>query len=82
MKGVCLMGYEEILRERLQKGNAEFRRLSKEHSLLDKIVHQMLKRRVLTPKEELNRRRLQVEKLQTKDRMEAIVREERKTMTP
>lgn len=75
------MRNEEIVRERLQKGNAEFRRLSKEHLLLDRIIHQMFKRKVLTPKEDLHRRHLQVEKLRTKDRMEAIVREERRTMT-
>ncbi len=70
---------DESVRERLRREHQEFRKLFDEHHRLDKEIKEIVRRRVLTPEEELKRKQLQVEKLHTKDRMEAILREHRRT---
>lgn len=70
---------DESLRERLQREHQEFRKLFDEHHRLDDEIKEMIRRKILTPEEELKRKQLQVEKLHTKDRMEAILREHRST---
>lgn len=69
---------DESLRERLRREHPKFRKLFDEHHRLDEEIKEMIRRRILTPEEELKRKQLQVEKLHTKDRMEAILREHRK----
>jgi uncharacterized protein YdcH (DUF465 family) len=73
---------EESLREQLRREHPEFRKLFDEHHRLDEELKEMIRRRVLTPEDEVRRKQLQVEKLHTKDRMEAILREHRKMAAP
>jgi uncharacterized protein len=72
------MNDDGILKEQLRTKHPEFRRLLNQHLRLDEQIKQMLRRKVLTPIEELQRKQLQVEKLHTKDQMEAILREHRR----
>lgn len=69
---------DESVRERLRKEHEEFRKLFDEHHRLDEEIRGIVRRRILTPEEELKRKQLQIEKLHTKDRMEAILREHRR----
>jgi hypothetical protein len=68
------------LRERLRKKNIEFRKLEARHMHLEQELERLLRKRALTPREELRKKQIQVEKLHTKDRMEALVRDYRRTV--
>lgn len=76
------MNDDDTLKEQLREKYPDFRRLFNQHLHLDEQIKQMLRRKVLTPIEELQRKQLQVEKLHTKDRMEAILREHRRIGAP
>lgn len=70
---------DESLKEQLCREHPEFQRFSKRHHKLDDQINRMLRRKkVLTPVEELQCKQLQIEKLHTKDRIEAIMREHRR----
>ena len=69
---------DKTLKDQLRIEYPEFRRLFDQHVHLDEQIKRMLRRKVLTPGEELQRKQLQVEKLHTKDQMEAILREHRR----
>lgn len=71
------MKENEII-EILKKENEEFRRLSEEHRNLDILLSEMDNRRYLTPDEEIERKKIQKQKLLKKDRMAALVREYKK----
>lgn len=71
------MKESEII-EILKKENEEFRRLSEEHRNLDMLLSEMDNRRYLTPEEEIERKKIQKQKLLKKDRMAALVREYKK----
>lgn len=71
------MKESEII-EILKKENEEFRRLSEEHRNLDMLLAEMDNRRYLTPDEEIERKKIQKQKLLKKDRMAALVREYKK----
>ncbi len=71
------MKESEII-EILKKENEEFRRLSEEHRNLDILLSEMDNRRYLTPDEEIERKKIQKQKLLKKDRMAALVREYKK----
>jgi [ribosomal protein S18]-alanine N-acetyltransferase len=77
-KEVRRMNEDDTLKEQLRIKHPEFRRLFNQHLRLDEQIKQMFQRKVLTPVEELQRKQLQVEKLHTKDQMEAILREHRR----
>ncbi|RJQ50124.1 MAG: DUF465 domain-containing protein [Nitrospiraceae bacterium] len=59
----------------LKKENEEYRKTEEEHRKLDKTLEEMLKKRYLTPEEELEKKKLQKKKLQLKDRLAQLVRE-------
>ena len=65
------------LKEELRQSNREFRKLEGEHHRLDEELKEMVRRKTLTPKEEIHKKRIQVEKLHTKDRIEALLRRHR-----
>lgn len=71
------MKEHEII-EVLKKENEEFKKLSKEHRKLDTKLAKIDSRRYLTPDEEIERKRIQKEKLLKKDMMAAMVREYKK----
>ena len=63
----------------LIKENDEFRKLNDEHRSLDDLLVDIDRKRYLTPEEEIERKRIQKQKLLRKDRMAAIVREYKKS---
>ncbi|NWF76589.1 MAG: DUF465 domain-containing protein [Nitrospirae bacterium] len=72
------MKENEII-ELLKKENEEFKKLSEEHRNLDMLLADIDSRRYLTPDEEMERKRIQKQKLQKKDRMAELVREYKKS---
>jgi len=68
------MREEEII-EILKKENEEFRKLYEEHRQLDSILDEMNKKPYLTPEEEIEKKRMQKEKLYKKDKMAEMIRQ-------
>jgi len=66
------------VREALRQRNSEFQRLEEEHHRLEKELNALIRRKTLTPQEELHKKQIQVEKLHLKDHMEAILRDYQK----
>ena len=61
--------------EILRKENEEYKKLYEEHKQLDHILADMDKNKYLTPEEELERKKIQKQKLLKKDRMAELIRE-------
>lgn len=59
--------------------NDEFRKIEEEHRKLDKDLDEMNKKRYLMPDEEVEKKRMQKQKLQYKDRMAQLIREHSKS---
>jgi uncharacterized protein YdcH (DUF465 family) len=66
---------EQEIVEFLKKENEEFRKLNEEHRDLDGLLVEIDSKRYLTPEEEIERKRIQKQKLLKKDRMAELVRE-------
>ncbi len=58
----------------LRKENYHFRTLEKMHTQLEESLEGMNRRKVLSPREELQKKTYQKEKLAAKDSMEKIIR--------
>jgi uncharacterized protein len=71
---------EQEIAELLKKENEEFRKLNEEHRGLDVQLAEIDNKRYLTPEEELERKKIQKQKLLKKDRMAEIVREYKKSI--
>jgi len=69
---------EQEIVELLKKESDEFRKLSEEHRSLDTILAEIDNKRYLTAEEEVERKKIQKQKLMKKDRMAAIVRDFKK----
>jgi uncharacterized protein YdcH (DUF465 family) len=69
---------EQEIVELLKKESDEFRKLSEEHRSLDTVLAEIDSKRYLTPEEEVERKKIQKQKLMKKDRMAAIVRDFKK----
>jgi uncharacterized protein YdcH (DUF465 family) len=65
---------EEAIVEQLRQTNTEFRELEASHHRLDLELNELQKRHVLTPTEELEKKRIQKEKLAKKDRLAELIR--------
>jgi len=65
---------EDAIAEQLRQSNTEFRELEASHHRLDLELNELQKRHVLTPAEELEKRRIQKEKLAKKDRLAELIR--------
>jgi len=65
---------EEAIVEQLRQTNTEFRELEASHHRLDVELNELQKRHVLTPTEELEKKRIQKEKLAKKDRLAELIR--------
>ncbi len=65
---------EEMIAERLRQSSHEFRELEESHHRLDAELNELQKRHVLTPAEEVVKKRLQKEKLAKKDRLAELIR--------
>lgn len=72
---------EQEVVERLKKENEEFKRLSEEHRNLDGLLAEIDNKRYLTPEEEVERKKIQKQKLLKKDRMAALVRAYKKSQS-
>ena len=67
------MEINPTLLEKVKQENHEFGKLYREHSSLKRKVNSLNKMKVLTPGQELERKKHQKEKLSLKDRMEEIL---------
>ena len=67
--------------EHLKKENEEFRKLSEEHRNLDVLLAEIDSKRYLTAEEEFERKKIQKQKLQKKDKMAEFVRQYKKSKT-
>lgn len=72
------MKEREII-EKLLKENEEFKKVSEEHHQLDGLLTEIDKKVYLTPEEEIERKKLQKQKLAKKDRMAEMIRDFRQT---
>ena len=63
------------LLEKVQKENEEFRGLYKEHYTLKQKVEELNKMKIITPQQEIEKKKHQKQKLSLKDRMEEILNE-------
>ena len=63
------------LLEKVQKENEEFRGLYKEHTTLKQKVEEFNKMKLITPQQEIEKKKHQKQKLSLKDRMEEILSE-------
>jgi uncharacterized protein YdcH (DUF465 family) len=70
---------EREIVEFLKQGNDEFKKLSEEHRSLDVLLAEIDSKRYLTPEEEVERKKLQKQKLLKKDRMAELVRDYKKS---
>ena len=70
---------EKEIQEILRQENEEFKRLYQEHRELDTHLMDMSRKPYLTPDEELEKKRMQKEKLLKKDRMAELIREYKKS---
>jgi hypothetical protein len=65
---------DDAIVEQLRQSNTEFRELEASHHRLDLELGELQKRHVLTPAEELEKKRIQKEKLAKKDRLAELIR--------
>lgn len=65
---------EQEIVEKLLKENEEFRKVSEEHHTLDGVLAEMDKKVYLTPEEEIERKKLQKQKLLKKDALAEMIR--------
>ncbi|HDH05729.1 MAG TPA: DUF465 domain-containing protein [Nitrospirae bacterium] len=59
----------------LRNENEEYKNLEEEHKRLEQSLKEMNKKKYLTPDDEIERKKIQKQKLQYKDRMARLVRE-------
>lgn len=65
---------EDAIIEELRHTNTEFRELEESHHRLDLELNELQRRHVLTPNEEIEKKRIQKEKLVKKDKLAELVR--------
>jgi uncharacterized protein YdcH (DUF465 family) len=65
---------DDAIMEQLRQANPEFRELEVSHHRLDLELNDLQKRHVLTPAEELEKKRIQKEKLVKKDKLAELIR--------
>jgi uncharacterized protein YdcH (DUF465 family) len=70
---------EQQIVERLKEENEEFKRLSEEHRSLDTLLAEIDSKRYLTPEEEVERKKIQKQKLLKKDKMAELIRKYKKS---
>jgi uncharacterized protein len=67
------MDINPALLEKVSKENTEFRELYEEHTNLKQKVEALNKKKLITPEQELEKKKHQKQKLSLKDRMEKIL---------
>jgi hypothetical protein len=73
-EGVSHMKETEII-NLLRNQSEEFRKLEEEHRKLDQTLEEINKKKYLTTEEEIEKKKIQKQKLQYKDRMAAMIRQ-------
>ena len=68
---------EDTIVEQLRRTNTEFRQLEESHHRLDLELNELQRRHVLTPNEEIEKKRMQKEKLAMKDKLAEFIRQHR-----
>ena len=79
-KGELLLKDTEIV-ETLKEQNEEYKKLYIDHKKLKETLSEINKNKYLTPEEEMEKKKIQKQKLLKKDRMAELVREYRKSHT-
>ena len=74
------MKEQEII-ERLKKESEEFRKVLEEHHGLDATLAEIDRKVYLSPEEEIERKKLQKQKLAKKDKMAEFIRDFKKANT-
>ncbi len=69
---------EDVIAERLRQSDTAFRELEESHQRLDNELNELQRRHVLTPAEELEKKRMQKAKLAKKDKLAELIRVYRK----
>lgn len=59
----------------LRNENEEFKKLEEEHKKLDQYLDEIKKKKYLTADEEIEKKKIQKQKLHYKDRMAQLIRE-------
>ena len=72
---------QEVI-ESLSKVNEEFKKLTEEHHNLEGLLAEIDKKIYLTPEEEIERKKIQKQKLLKKDRMAELIRDFKKGHSP
>ncbi len=72
------MKEQEII-ERLRVENETFRKLIEEHRSLENVLEEIDKKRYLTAEEQIERKKVQKQKLLKKDKMAELIRDFKKT---
>lgn len=67
------MDINPALLEKVKKENSEFRELYEEHTTLKLRVEELNKMKLITPEQEVEKKKHQKQKLSIKDRMEKIL---------
>ncbi len=67
------MDINPALLEKVSQENSEFRELYAEHSSLKQRVEELNKMKLITPEQEVEKKKHQKQKLSLKDRMEKIL---------
>jgi len=65
---------EEEIMSILRSENEEYKKLEEEHKKLELALDEINKKKYLTPDEEIEKKRIQKQKLHFKDRMALLVR--------
>jgi len=70
---------ESEIKNILRNENEEFRKIEEDHRKLDKSLDEMLKKKYLTAEEEVEKKKIQKQKLHYKDRLAELVRDYNKS---
>ena len=70
---------EQEIVDSLRKENEEFRKLLEDHHSLEGVLAEIDKKVYLSPEEEVERKRIQKQKLVKKDRMAELIRDFKKS---
>jgi uncharacterized protein YdcH (DUF465 family) len=69
------------VKEELLANNADFRHLYEQHRDFDNRLHDLQAKSVLSAEDELEAKRLKVQKLHLKDRMQLMIRDHQRAVT-
>jgi uncharacterized protein YdcH (DUF465 family) len=77
LRGGSHMKEAEVI-DFLRNENEEYKKIEEEHRKLNQFLDEMSKKKYLSSEEEMEKKKLQKQKLQYKDRLAQIIREYKK----